>query len=201
MDVKFAAEFGYRIKLLAVIRREQSEIEVSVHPTLVPLTHMLASVNHVFNAAMVHGDLSGDTLYYGRGAGREPTASTVIGDIGDVARNLVAGRARYSRGISEANDGKLTMRPPSEISSKYYIRLMVLDKAGAMGIMATILGKHGVSILAATQKANEDEEKAPGFVPVVMLTHTAKAASVNAALRDIFEAGVLNEYPVSLRMI
>jgi homoserine dehydrogenase len=199
MDVKFASEFGYRIKLLAVIKRVQSEIEVCVHPTLVPLTHMLASVSHVFNAAMVHADLSGDTLYCGRGAGREPTASTVIGDIGDVARNLVAGSPRYQRGISVANDGKFTMRPPSEISSKYYIRLMVLDKAGALGIMATILGQHGVSILAATQKACEEE--APGFVPIVMLTHTAREADVDAALRDIFAAGVVSEPPVRLRML
>ena len=201
MDVKFAAEFGYRIKLLAIIRREQSEIEVCVHPTLVPLTHPLASVNQVFNAVMVRGDLGGDTLYYGRGAGRKPTASTVIGDIGDVARNLVAGQPRYRRGISVANDGKFAMRPPSEGSSKYYIRLMVLDKAGALGIMATILGKHGVSVLAATQKACDEEDKTVGYVPIVMLTHSAKEADVDAALRDIFDADVVNEPPVKLRMI
>ena len=89
MDVRYAAEFGYRIKLLAVVKRDGDEVEVGVHPTLVPTGHMLASVSNVFNAAMVHGDLSGDTLYYGRGAGREPTASTVIGDSGDMARNPV----------------------------------------------------------------------------------------------------------------
>jgi len=201
MDVKFASEFGYRIKLLAAIRREQSEIEVCVHPTLVPLTHMLASVNHAFNAVMVHGDLSGNTLYYGRGAGREPTASTVIGDIGDVARNLVAGQPRYRRGIPVANEEHFTMRPSAEVSSKYYIRLMVMDKAGALGIMTAILGKYGVSILAATQKAYADEEEMPGYVPVVMLTHTVRGADMDAALRDIFEAGVVNEHPVCLRMI
>ena len=201
MDVKFAAEFGYRIKLLAIIRREGSEIEVCVHPTLVPLAHMLASVNHAFNAVMVDGDLSGNTLYYGRGAGREPTASTVIGDIGDVARSLAAGQPRYRRGVSLANDGKLTMRPPAEVSSKYYLRLMVLDKAGALGVMATILGKHGVSVLAATQKACEAEEGAPGHVPIVVLTHIAKEADVDAALREILAAGVVNEPPVKLRMI
>ncbi|MCL2103816.1 MAG: homoserine dehydrogenase [Kiritimatiellaeota bacterium] len=201
MDVRFAAEFGYRIKLLAMIKREQSEIEVCVHPTLVPLPHMLASVNHAFNAVMVQGDLSGNTLYYGRGAGREPTASTVIGDIGDVARNLVAGQPRYRRAISATNDGTFAMRPPPEAASKYYLRLMVLDKAGALGIMATILGRHGVSILAATQKACEGEDETLGYVPIVMLTHMAKEADVDAALRDIFTAGVLNEPPVKLRMI
>jgi homoserine dehydrogenase len=202
MDVRFAAEFGYRIKLLAVVKRDGEEVEVRVHPTLVPLTHMLASVSNVFNAAMVRGDLSGDTLYYGRGAGREPTASTVIGDIADIARNLLAGKAsRYRRGVCVANEGQVRMRAPANIVSRYYVRLMVLDKAGSLGVMTTILGKHGVSILAATQKAQPEDVENPGFVPVVILTHPAKGAEVDAALREIREAGVLNEEPVKLRMI
>ena len=201
MDVKYAAEFGYRIKLLAVVKRDGGEIEVRVHPTLVPLGHMLASVSNVFNAAMVRGDLSGDTLYYGRGAGREPTASTVIGDVGDVARNLMAGGARYQRGVNVANAGQLRMRPPAEISSRYYVRLMVCDKAGSLGMLTTILGRHGVSILAATQKESPAELEDAGYVPVVVLTHSAKGAAIDAALREIREAGVVNEEPVKLRMI
>jgi homoserine dehydrogenase len=200
MDVKFAAGFGYRIKLLAVIKREGSQVEVRVSPTLVPMTHMLASVSHVFNAAMVRGDLSGDTLYYGRGAGREPTASTVIGDIGDVARNLLSGQPRYGRGVSVANEGKLSMRDASEISSKYYIRLMVLDKAGSLGLMTTILGRHGVSILAATQQEHPESSNM-GHVPVVMLTHESKASEIDCALKEIFDADVVSELPVRLRMI
>ena len=198
MDVRFAAELGYRIKLLAVVKRDAGEVEVRVHPTLVPFTHMLASVNHVFNAAMVHGDLSGDTLYYGRGAGREPTASTVIGDI---VRNLMAGRSRYRRGVNTANQGQVRMRPAAEIVSRYYVRLMVLDKAGSLGTMTTILGRHGVSILAATQKESPAELAHAGYVPVVILTHPAKDAEMEAALREIRAAGVLNEEPVKLRMI
>jgi homoserine dehydrogenase len=201
MDVKFAAEFRYRIKLLAVVKRGRDEVEVRVHPTLVPLSHMLASVNNVFNAAMVRGDLSGDTLYYGRGAGREPTASTVIGDIGDIARNLMAGKSRYRRGVNVANAGQLRVRPPAEIVSRYYVRLMVLDKAGSLGTLTTILGRHGVSILAATQKESPDGLENAGYVPVVVLTHSAKGAEIDAALREIREAGVVNEEPVKLRMI
>ena len=200
MDVQFAAGFGYRIKLLAVIKREGNQVEVRVSPTLVPMTHMLASVSHVFNAAMVRGDLSGDTLYYGRGAGREPTASTVIGDIGDVARNLLSGQPRYGRGVSIANEGKFSMRVASEITSKYYIRLMVLDKAGSLGLMTTILGRHGVSILAATQQEHPESSKM-GHVPVVMLTHDAKASEIDCALKEIFDADVVSELPVRLRMI
>jgi len=201
MDVTFAAAFGYRIKLLAIVKRDGDQVEVRVHPTLVPLSHMLASVNNVFNAVMVRGDLSGDTLYYGRGAGREPTASTVIGDIGDIARNLAAGQARYRRGVCVANEGKLTMRSAAEINSKYYIRLMVLDKAGSLGVMTTILGRHGVSILAATQQAQSDGQQAQGHVPVVVLTHDAKGAQIDAALKEIEAAGIVSEMPVRLRMI
>lgn len=200
MDVKFAAGFGYRIKLLAVIKREGSQVEVRVSPTLVPLTHILASVSHVFNAVMVRGDLSQDTLYYGRGAGREPTASTVIGDIGDVARNVLTKQPRYGRGVNVANEGKFVVRAASEIVSKYYIRLMVLDKAGSLGLMTTILGRHGVSILAATQQEHP-ESRALGHVPVVMLTHDAKASEIDCALQEIFDAGVVSERPVRLRMI
>ena len=201
MDVKFAAEFGYRIKLLAVVKRDGEEVEVRVNPTLVPLSHMLASVSNVFNAAMVHGDLSGDTLYYGRGAGREPTASTVIGDIGDIARNLMTGKSRYRRGVSVANAGTLRVRKADDIVSRYYVRLMLLDKAGSLGLTTTLLGQHGVSILAATQKARPEEMADAGYVPVVVLTHAAKGSEIDAALRDISAAGVLNEEPVKLRMI
>jgi len=201
MDVKFASEFGYRIKLLAVVKREGDEVEVRVHPTLVPLNHMLASVNNVFNAAMVRGDLSGDTLYYGRGAGREPTASTVIGDLGDIARNLMAGKSRYGRGVNVANEGHLHVRAAADIVSRYYVRLMVLDKAGSLGTITTILGRHGVSILAATQKESPVELEHAGYVPVVILTHPAKGSEIDAALREIRAAGVLNEEPIKLRVI
>ncbi len=201
MDVRYAAEFGYRIKLLAVVKRDGEEVEVRVHPTLVPTAHMLASVSGVYNAAMVRGDLSGDTLYYGRGAGREPTASTVIGDIGDIARNLMAGKSRYRRGVCVANEGKLRMRPAADIVSRYYVRLMVLDKAGSLGTMTTILGRRGVSILAATQKAQPEGMENPGYVPVVILTHPAKGAELDAALHEIVAAGVVSEGPVRLRMI
>ena len=201
LDVKYAAEFGYRIKLLAVVKRDGDEIEVRVHPTLVPLSHMLASVSNVFNAAMVRGDLSGDTLYYGRGAGREPTASTVIGDIGDIARNLMAGRSRYRRGVNVENEGRLRVRASDDIASRYYVRLMVFDKAGSLGTITTVLGRHGVSILAATQKESPEELENAGYVPVVILTHRAKGAEIDAALREIRAAGVLNHEPVKLRMI
>ena len=163
-DVKYAADFGYRIKLLAVVARQGDEVEVGVHPTLVPFTHMRSNVNDAFNAAMVKGDMSDYTMYYGRGAGRQPTASTVVGDI----------------------------------ASKFYLRFMLADKPGAMGIVATALGKHGVSLSAVSQKS-PSEGNLP--VPVVVLTHKAKSADVDAAIAEIKASGVVGEDPVKLRMI
>ena len=197
-DVKYAADFGYRIKLLAVVARHGDEVEVGVHPTLVPFSHMLSNVNDAFNAAMVKGDMSDYTMYYGRGAGRAPTASTVVGDIGDIARNLAHGETRYARGIPTYAEGAVKLRAAGEISSRFYIRFLVADRAGAFGTIATILGNHSVSISAASQKAGGVGNEP---VPVVVLTHAAKAADLEAALKEIEASGVVGAAPVKLRML
>ena len=196
-DVKYAADFGYRIKLLARVARDGDEVEVAVAPTLVPMTHMLASVNDAFNAAWVKGDMSDCTMYYGRGAGRAPTASTVIGDIGDIARNIAHGETRWTRAAPDYAEGSARLRPAEEISSKHYLRFMLEDRPGAMGVVASALGRHGVSILALTQK----DASGDGPVPVVVLTHRAKASSLKAALAEIVESGVTGEEPVRLRVL
>ncbi len=197
-DVKYAADFGYRIKLLATVTRQGDEVEVGVHPTLVPFTHMLASVNDAFNAVMVKGDMSDYTMYYGRGAGRAPTASTVVGDIGDIARNLAHGETRYDRGVPDYAEGQVKLRPAGEISSKFYIRFLVADKAGAFGTIATILGEHGVSLDAASQKAGSVGNQP---VPVVVLTHKAKTSDLTTALAKIKSTGVIGADPVALRVL
>ena len=197
IDVKYAADFGYRIKLLAVVAKSGDSVEVGVHPTLIPFTHMLSNVNDAFNAAMVKGDMSDYTMYYGRGAGRAPTASTVVGDIADIARNLAHGETRHRRGVPTYAEGKLTLKAAGDIVSKFYVRFMVADRAGAFGTIATILGRHGVSISAATQK--ESSEK--GFIPVVILMHEAKTSDLESAIREIVASGVVESEPVKLRMI
>ena len=197
-DVKYAADFGYRIKLLACVAKDGGEVEVGVHPTLIPFSHMLANVNDAFNAAMVKGDMSDYTMYYGRGAGRQPTASTVVGDIGDIARNLAHGETRYVRGVPNYAEGAIRLRAAGDIASKFYLRFMLADKPGAMGVVTTALGRHGVSISAVTQKA-ASEGNLP--VPVVVLTHRAKSADVDAAIAEIKASGVVGEDPVKLRMI
>ncbi|MBQ1568318.1 MAG: homoserine dehydrogenase [Kiritimatiellae bacterium] len=197
-DVKYAADFGYRIKLLATVTRQGDEVEVGVHPTLVPFTHMLASVNDAFNAVMVKGDMSDYTMYYGRGAGRAPTASTVVGDIGDIARNLAHGETRWERGVPDYAEGRVGLRPAGEISSKFYIRFLVEDKPGAFGKIATVLGEHGVSLDAASQKAGS-VGKEP--VPVVVLTHGARTRDLESALAEIKASGVIGADPVALRVL
>ena len=197
IDVKYAADFGYRIKLLAVVAKAGDSVEVGVHPTLIPFTHMLSNVNDAFNAAMVKGDMSDYTMYYGRGAGRAPTASTVVGDIADIARNLAHGETRHRRGVPTYAEGKLALKAAGDIVSKFYVRFMVADRAGAFGTIATILGRHGVSISAATQK--ESGEK--GFIPVVILMHEAKTSDLESAIREIVASGVVESEPVKLRMI
>ena len=197
-DVKYAADFGYRIKLLAVVAKADGEVEISVQPTLVPFTHMLSNVNDAFNAAMVKGDMSDYTMYYGRGAGRAPTASTVVGDIGDIARNLAHGETRYARAVPCYSEGKIALRAAGEVVSRYYLRFMLADKAGAFGAIASILGKHSVSISAASQKGGSQGNEP---VPVVVLTHEAKSANLDAALAEIRESGFSGADPVRLRMI
>ena len=198
-DVKYAADFGYRIKLLASVSRHDDEVAVSVNPTLVPFTHMLSNVNDAFNAVMVKGDMSDYTMYYGRGAGRAPTASTVVGDIGDIARNLAHGETRYERGAPNYAEGKVKLRAAGDITSKFYLRFLVADKAGAFGAIASILGKYSVSISAASQKEATDEAK--NAVPVVVLTHAAKVADLESALAEIKASGVIAGEPVALRIL
>jgi homoserine dehydrogenase len=179
-DIAFARDLGYRIKLLAIMKEDGGEVEVRVHPALVPMDHMLASVSGVFNAVMVSGDLVGDTLYYGRGAGREATASTVLSDIADAARDLARGVARGWPVAGPSDDG-MSLRPIGEIRTRYYLRVSLLDQPGALAQVAAILGEHGISIASAVQA----EQRVGDYVPVVAVTHEAVEEQVRAALARI----------------
>ena len=196
--MKYAADLGYRIKLLACVAKDGDEVEVGVHPTLIPFSHMLANVNDAFNAAYVKGDMSDYTMYYGRGAGRAPTASTVVGDIGDIARNLAYDETRYTRGVPNYGEGKVRLRAAGDIASKFYLRFMLADRPGAMGVVASALGRHGVSISALSQKGST-EGNLP--VPVVAMTSKARSADLDAALSEIKASGVIGEDPVKLRVL
>jgi homoserine dehydrogenase len=194
-DIEYALGLGYRIKLLAVIKNSEGLIEVRVHPTLVPLERMLASVSGVFNAVMVEGDIVGQTVYYGRGAGRLPTASAVISDIVDVARNIwVKALGRVPPIAWTERAGRF--REWGEVESRCYLRLSLLDKPGVLGQIASVLGRHGISIASVLQK----ESQAGRHVPVVIVTHRAKEQEFKAALDDIATLGAVGAPPVRLRI-
>jgi homoserine dehydrogenase len=195
VDMRHAADLGYRIKLLAVIKEDNGEVEVRVHPTLVPVDHMLASVKGVFNAVMVHGDLVGQTLYYGRGAGQDPTASTVIGDIVDVVRNLVTGAVGRVPGLSRGTS-EFRLRKPEDIVTRYYLRMDLRDDPGVLAAITRALGDDGISIASVMQK----EVTRAGYAEVVIVTHEASERAMASALGKIENMDVVGDQTVRLRI-
>ncbi|MDD4737527.1 MAG: homoserine dehydrogenase [Kiritimatiellae bacterium] len=194
-DIQYAAELGYRIKLLAVLKHEDGEVEIGVYPALVPLDHLLASVNGVFNAVMVSGDVVGDTLYYGRGAGRKPTASAVLGDIVDAARNLAFSSPRRVPAFTEHTHYE-RVRPHEDIRTRYYLRVSLLDKPGMIARVAGILGAQEISIASIIQK----ECDLGCHAPVIILTHTAQERQFQAALEQIDALKEVDRPTVRLRI-
>ncbi len=194
-EIRYAAELGYRIKLLALIRQREEGVSVRVHPTLVPVGHMLASVGDVFNAVLVRGDIVGDTLYYGRGAGRLPTASAVVADIADAAKRLASG-ARSDRPVFAPGEAAPALAPLDDVRCRFYLRLSLLDQPGVLARVAQVLGAHGISIASMIQK----EQRAGDHVPVIVLTHRAAERAVREALAEIGGLDVVGSDTVRLRI-
>ena len=177
-DIRYAGEMGYRLKLLAILKEENGEIEAGVHPTLVPKGHPLAAVSGVFNAVEVQGDVVGTTLYYGRGAGRRATASAVVADIADAMLNLRAGGCRRE-GVERG--AELRWKAESDVQARFYLRFAMKDVPGAMAKAAECLARHGIGIDSVIQKeAGEGAE----YVPVLMTTKAASAGALDAALKE-----------------
>jgi homoserine dehydrogenase len=193
-DIRYAGDLGYKIKLLAVIRHSDGAVEVMVYPALLPASHMLASVNGVFNAVMVDSDLAGPTLYYGKGAGRLPTASAVIADVADAVRNLVDGNQHRIPAISLTKPRPI--RPIGDVRTRMYLRMQLLDRPNTLARIAAALGNHGVSIASALQKESASGE----HVPVVIVTHAAMESDLNAALAEINAMDAVGVPVVSLRI-
>lgn len=194
-DIRYSLDLGYRIKLLAVIKRVETSVEVRVHPALVPLDHVLASVNGTYNAVMVRGNLCGKTLFYGRGAGQAPTASTVLGDIADVVRNMVSNSpCRVPAVAWLARRMKIT--DINDIETRYYLRLALRDKPGVLAKITAVLGTHDISIASVFQKEGKEGE----CVPVVLVTHVSKEKAMMKAISDIKALDVVGAKPVCLRI-
>ena len=195
-DIEYASAFGYRIKQLAVIKAIDGEVEVRVHPTLIPHEHMLASVMGVFNAVVVDGDIVGQTVYYGRGAGRLPTASAVVSDLAEVARTLVVGDGKL-RSLTASPAGQVQFRSMEVVECRFYLHLSILDKPGVLGLVATVLGQHGISLASIVQK---EPNRAGRHVSVVLLTHKAVEKDVMEALHTLEERKALGGKSVCLRI-
>ena len=194
MDIQVARELGYAIKLLAIIKVAGTAVEVRVHPTLIPASHILASVNGVFNAVAVRGDVVGDTMFYGRGAGADATSSAVIADLADAALNLKCGSLQRVPGFV-AHQLHAAVRSIDEVESRYYLRLTVEDRAGVIAKIATILGQADISIASVLQR-----EPVTNRVSLIMMLHTAKDRAVRAAVTEIDRLAVVKDKTVVLRV-
>ncbi len=182
-DITFAKDLGYCIKLLGIIRKSANDpqIDVRVHPAMLHKNHILASVGEVFNAVLLEGNAVGPILLYGRGAGEMPTASSVVSDVIDVARNIAAGAPRRVPMNFYRLDNELKVKPIDDVVSRYYLCFWVSDKPKVLASIATILGNYSISIASVLQKESTEES----CVPVIMLTHKAVEKNVRDALAEI----------------
>ncbi len=180
-DVNYAEALGYRIKHLGVARKTEQGIELRVHPTLVPVEQLLANVNGVMNAVMVNGDAVGSTLYYGAGAGMEPTASAVVADIIDVARTLETEPSERVPALAfQANAlSDYPVLPIEQCESAYYLRIKAQDHPGVLAQVATILSERGINIVSIMQKEAEEHD---GLIPIILLTHRVVEARMIEAI-------------------
>ncbi|KZX59169.1 homoserine dehydrogenase [Halioglobus sp. HI00S01] len=183
-DVEYAEELGYRIKHLGVAKQSDEGVELRVHPTLIPESRLLANVNGVKNAVLVEGDAVGPTLYYGAGAGAEPTASAVVADIVDLARELSAGQQCRVPALGFATDTlqDLPIVPMERVSTAWYLRMEAEDKPGVLSQIASIFSDQGISIEALIQKAPAGGETR---VPLILLTNKAVQGNVDRAVASI----------------
>ncbi|MDT8318378.1 MAG: homoserine dehydrogenase [bacterium] len=196
LDIKYATELGYKIKLLAIAKEMDGEIEARVNPTMIPVTALLANVEGVLNAVYVTGDAIGPTMYYGPGAGMMPTASAVVGDMIDLARDIMNSVSGRVPPLAFRKLKELKMRDMGQVVSKYYIRFSIVDSPGVLSEISGILGDHDISISSVLQKGRH-EEKA---VPLVIITHEASEKNIRDALHKIDKLDVVMDSSKVIRI-
>jgi homoserine dehydrogenase len=197
LDIKFAGELGYTVKLLGIVKKLEGgcRVQVSVYPTLIPNSHVLASVNDAFNAVFVRGDIVGDSLFYGRGAGRDATASAVLSDLADAALDLkFANKHRVPPFVPHECEGAVL--PIEEIVSQYFVRLNVADRPGTLAKIAAIFGQSNIGISSVIQPEGHEGES----VPLIFMLHYAPNGAVNGALKKIGKLPVVKGEPTMLRV-
>ena len=199
-DMRYAEQLGYRIKLLGITKRVDNGVELRVHPTLLPQRSLLASVEDAMNAVMVCGDAVGSTLYYGKGAGGDPTASAVVADVLDVARLMDADAVHHAPALafqpSAVDDGPVL--PQDEVVTSYYLRLRVRDEAGVLAQLTAILAQRHISLDAVIQREAQGDEATP-HTDLIVLTHAAREGVMNQAIAAMQALDVVVQPVVRLR--
>ena len=198
-DIKYAEQLGYRIKLLGITRRRPDGVELRVHPTLIPTKRLIANVEGAMNAVMVQGDAVGATLYYGKGAGAEPTASSIIADLVDVTRTATADPENRVPHLAFQPDAveNTPILPMGEVETSYYLRLRVEDKPGVLAEITRILADQHISIEAMIQRQPAEGESQ---TDIIMLTHITLEKNVDAAIAKVEALPVVKRKVIRLRM-
>lgn len=194
-DIQYAKELGYSIKLLAIAKRNQGKLDVRVHPTLLSSRHLLAGVRGTQNAIYIKGDMIGESLLYGEGAGEKATSSAVISDIMDIAESVVSGKELQMPEMDFDSDLK-GIKEIGKVKSRYYIRFMAVDKPGVLAAISGVLANFKISIASVTQKERHRERA----VPIVMVTHEAIESDLKKSLNIIHKLGSMHGKPVAIRM-
>jgi len=199
IDIDFAKEFGYRIKLLAISRNHGDHVEARVHPTMVPEKHLLANINGAYNAIHFKGDMVGNVVLYGLGAGMMPTGSAVVADVVDIARDIMTGAVQRVPALSYLPQHLATraITPLEDLHCPYYFRMTALDKPGVLSTISGILGKYSISIESVIQKGRGHKEA----VPLVILTHEAGEAAVQKAIAEIDALDIVTDKTVKIRIL
>ncbi len=197
-DIVYARELGYVTKLLAIAKEDQGVIEARVHPTLLPRDHVLASINDAYNAIYIDGVALGTTLYSGFGAGQMPSATAVLADIMEIARERRAGGSGRAHALGHPVEliGKARVKPMDDVVCEYYLRFMARDVPGVLGAIASVLGRSGISIASVIQKGRGGKKT----VPVIMRTHSAPERNLVRALERIERTPMVDARPAFIRI-
>ena len=195
LDIRYAKELGYVIKLLAIAKRYGDELEVRVHPTLLPSEYLLSSVSGPYNAIFIEADLVGKQLIYGQGAGKLPTSSAVVSDIVDIGYKITCGKNSARVVIPKDTEIK-KLRKMDDVVTRYYAHFSAIDKPGVLANIADLLGRHNISIASVVQK----ERSKAHIVPIVMLTHEAKEKDMQVALSMINKLPAIKNKSVIIRL-
>ncbi|MBU1006871.1 MAG: homoserine dehydrogenase [Candidatus Omnitrophica bacterium] len=195
LDIQYAKEWGYTVKLLAIAKRDGDQLGVRVHPTLLPSEHLLSSVSGVYNAIFIDADLVGKQVYYGQGAGKMPTASAVLGDIMDIASTIIHGK-RSGCSVATKRTEIKKLKKMDDTLTRYYAHFSTVDEPGVLAKISGILGSYSISIASVVQK----ERREAHVVPIVMLTHEAREKDMRSALKKINNLGIIKRKSILIRL-